>query len=60
MFSDNWLYIDLETGRLALDREFIGAEEFESGIARVAVGDRNDPRIGYIDHTGQYIWYPTH
>ena len=55
----HWVYIRRSNAEVVIDREFKGAEAFEGGLARVYFGGEDNPRIGYIDRTGAYVWYPT-
>ena len=57
-FNDNWTYIDVKTGRIAINDTYAHAGKFVNGVARIDDGGDN-PRIGYIDKKGVYVWYPT-
>ena len=48
------------TGELAFGGEFDRAEDFVDGIARIYLGRGENPRIGYVDRAGDYVWFPTH
>lgn len=57
--SSNWYYVNRESGKLQFAQGFTGAENFINGIARVRQGSDDDPRFGYIDKQGQFVWFPT-
>lgn len=57
--SSNWYYVNRKTGRLQFARGFSEAESFTNGVARITEGSDDDPRFGYINKKGEYIWFPT-
>jgi hypothetical protein len=62
--AGNYGYID-KRGRIAIAPQFYNlAGDFRSGLAKVTVVVRSspsnyDPKYGYIDKTGKFIWGPT-
>ena len=57
--NNDWTFVSKATGRVAMERNFDGAEPFQGGIARIYIGSlEENPRIGYIDRAGEYVWYP--
>lgn len=57
--SGDWFYISRNNGIIVINDPFDEAESFNNGIARVQLGDGDNPRFGYVDKDGEYIWYPT-
>jgi hypothetical protein len=51
-------YID-QTGRFAIEAQFVGAREFSSGLARITFGDKQIPgnygKWGFIDKAGRQV-----
>lgn len=56
--SGDWFYINRSSGLITIKEPFDEAESFTNGIARVRFGEDN-PRYGYVDRSGEYVWYPT-
>jgi hypothetical protein len=57
--SSDWFYINRSSGTIVINDPFDEAESFNNGIARVQLGDDENPRFGYVDKKGEYVWYPT-
>ncbi len=57
--SGDWFYINRESGLIVIKDGFFNAESFNDGIARVQIGDNEDPRFGYVNKAGEFVWYPT-
>lgn len=59
--GNTWLYIHKKTGTIAFTPEerINHADDFYQGLARVQVGSEENPRYGYINTLGEYVWYPT-
>ncbi len=57
--SGQWFFISKATGKIVINDPFFDAESFTNGIARVQIGDDENPRFGYVNKTGKYVWYPT-
>jgi len=51
---NKWGYLD-ENGKLVIEPQFDNAGDFDGGLAQVEV----QGRLGYIDHTGRYVWNPS-
>ena len=56
----HWVYMNRASGEQAFTGEYDRAEAFADGIARVYLGRGENPRVGYIDRNGEYVWFPTH
>ena len=57
--ENRWTFIRQSDGVVAFEKDFVSVENFEGGLARVYPDYGDDPRIGYIDRNGDYVWYPT-
>lgn len=57
--SGQWFFISKSSGKIAINDPFFSAQSFNNGIARVQIGNDENPRFGYINKTGEYVWYPT-
>ncbi len=57
--SGDWFFINRSSGLIVIKDGFFDAESFNDGIARVQIGDDENPRFGYVDKSGEYVWYPT-
>ena len=57
--SGDWFYINRKSGLIVIKEPFFAAESFNDGIARVQIGNNENPRFGYVNKAGEYIWYPT-
>jgi hypothetical protein len=45
---------------MIIEPQLDSAEKFTDGLAMVQIGeDRNNPKYGYIDKTGKYVWTPS-
>ena len=51
---NKWGCLD-ESGKVVIEPQFDNAGDFDSGLAQVEV----QGRLGYIDHTGKYVWNPS-
>ena len=57
--NSDWTFVSKATGRVSMERAFDGAASFKGGLARIFFGNIEDnPRVGYIDRAGEYVWYP--
>lgn len=62
-FDDKWTFID-KTGNTITKPQFDEVSAFEGGLARITMYSLNDEneleeRYGYINKSGDYVWYPT-
>ena len=57
--NSRWTFLDKASLRIGMERNFMRAEPFNGGIARIFNGREDDPDIGYIDRRGEYVWFPT-
>lgn len=57
--SGDWFYINRKSGLIVIKEPFFNAESFYNGIALVQIGNNENPRFGYVNKAGEYIWYPT-
>ena len=57
--SNDWFYISKASGKIVINQPFDAAESFLNGIARVRFGSEEDASYGYINKSGDYIWYPS-
>jgi hypothetical protein len=44
---------------MAIEPQFDFAAPFFDGLALVHIGKDEEPKTGYIDKTGRYVWKPT-
>jgi hypothetical protein len=48
---------------ISIEPQFHTAERFSNGLAMVSAGEgewkSDDPKYGYIDRNGKYIWIPS-
>ncbi|GAB5408190.1 MAG: WG repeat-containing protein [Balneolaceae bacterium] len=57
--SGDWFFISKSSGKISINDPFENAQSFNNGIARVQIGDDENPKFGYINKAGEYVWYPT-
>ena len=57
--SSRWFYIARNSGNIVINEPFNAAESFHNGIARVQLGEDENIRYGYVNKSGDYVWYPT-
>lgn len=57
--SRDWYFIHRNTGKIVFNQPFDDAESFVNGVARIQEGTGENPRYGYIDTLGEFIWFPT-
>jgi hypothetical protein len=57
--NHSWTFIDRSRGRVVVEKEFSRVEPFSGGLARVHLQAGQTSRLGYIDRSGNYVWYPT-
>ncbi len=53
-----WNYIDV-TGKALTTAGFDEADDFKSGVGRVVTMVEGEERMGYINASGSYMWFPT-
>ncbi len=62
MLDGKWTFVD-KSGSQITAPKFDEVEPFYNGLALVMVyvpeGDEIEERYGYINKSGQYVWYPT-
>ena len=62
MINDRWTFID-KTGQLITSSTFDEVESFFNGLARITIyvpiGEEIEEHYGYINKSGEYVWYPT-
>ena len=57
--SSDWFYISKSSGKIVINQPFDAAESFLNGIARIRFGTEEEASYGYINKSGDYIWYPS-
>lgn len=57
--SGRWFFISKNSGKISIKTPFRNAESFNNGIARVQLDNDENPRFGYINKSGGYVWFPT-
>lgn len=58
MVDGYWGFIDTR-GNMIADAQFDEVRDFKNGLARVYKFFGEDERMGYIDQSGNYVWFPT-
>ena len=56
--NGRWGYINT-SGEMITEVVFDEVSPFKNGLARVVQFVDDDERLGYIDRSGKYVWYPT-
>ena len=56
--NGRWGYVDT-SGNMITDYIFDEVSSFKNGLARVVQLVDEDERLGYIDRSGKFVWYPT-